>query len=85
MQDNDVEVNEEERFLNWAGLFLIVVGVIILFFQGPWIAVGVTAVVVGNNYRLVSVIRAGMRHMANTTVASLLRLMNECFGSTKDW
>jgi hypothetical protein len=74
MQEDPVDVNQEERFLNWWGIFLIVLGVTILALQNIWIAIGVVMVVVGNNYRMIAVIRAGMRHLTETTIAALTRL-----------
>lgn len=83
MEQDEVDINREDRFLNWWGIFLIILGVVILAVQGIWIALGVILVVVGNNCRLISVIRAGMRHLSSTTVASIKRL-GELFWATKN-
>lgn len=71
---NKPESREEDKYLNWWGMVLIALGVVVLAFQNIWIAVGVIMVVIGNNCRLVSVIRTGMRHLADTTVESMRRL-----------
>lgn len=75
--NNDSDVNREERYLNWIGLLLICAGVFILLLVNVWVAVGVIFVVVGNNYRQISVLRAGMRHLAKTTVESFSSLIAE--------